>query len=572
MSQAPSTTTVAPWVPRRVIRRRRAGRGNRVSLCLNRRIYGNFQPRRFFQRPRAVDARAATTVLSSKLSPTTLHYNNTAVLHSNNKWYDPASQSTGVYTCDDIVTSLKFDGVRSRKQRLAFGKGDCGVLCVVDKPGDLSALASNMSVADDEAIFDICWADGGSQIGTAQATGVCRVWDVESKTPVVAFAVPKIETKRAMPSFSFKSIRVNPTNPSLFLTSSRDGSVSLYDIRDSARMYHAQRGDPPVCEPVIRYCGIHKNPSLKQSSIRKSRRLGIRPHQHCGTTCAIFGNPEGELIYTAGSIDGLVKVWDLRRFGSVQNLVTHRDSRSRGGGNPSPLFAISEPGPDAAGGRARGASAYAEGSGAPNTVPRPVRGSGCGSPSSSAAKRCHGISHIDLDPTYSRLLVSYVYRSMVVYDLAGGRMNTNESTEYASQQYTSKTFYIKSSWTSDGEYILSGSSDGLGYVYKRAQAGKKTVQPCAILSAGRNEYSDVSCLAAPVTGSSLRDLETLASSSCDSKSEVKLWSLSDCVYRGLNEPVIGRTRPRPAEAAQPNLRNYSLRPSRRRRRSFEENA
>ena len=153
MSQAPSTTTVAPWVPRRVIRRRRAGRGNRVSLCLNRRIYGNFQPRRFFQRPRAVDARAATTVLSSKLSPTTLHYNNTAVLHSNNKWYDPASQSTGVYTCDDIVTSLKFDGVRSRKQRLAFGKGDCGVLCVVDKPGDLSALASNMSVADDEAIF-----------------------------------------------------------------------------------------------------------------------------------------------------------------------------------------------------------------------------------------------------------------------------------------------------------------------------------------------------------------------------------------------------------------------------------
>ena len=62
-------------------------------------------------------------------------------------------------------------------------------------------------------------------------------------------------------------------------------------------------------------------------------------------------------------------------------------------------------------------------------------------------------------------MVSYLNQSIHVYDLAGC-MENNYPTKYDGYSYCCKSYFIKSSWTSDGKYILSGSSNGMGYLWK----------------------------------------------------------------------------------------------------------
>jgi WD40 repeat protein len=456
---------------------------------------------------------------TARLGPTKLYYDPVAILQGDHCWYLPTEGASHGVPCEPI-TCVQFDGVRGREQRMACA-GESG--CVtISNPARCWTESVHTIARAENTIYDLCWSDQGRVLGTAMAGGICRLWNIERTLPLVDLTCFEPDDFHAI-RLSFKTIRRCPGQPSLYLASSRDGSVSLFDIREArktsatatnaAGMGHHVSGTTPV----LRYANIHQPKHAPK--LRKSRRSGLRPNVNHGVTSAVFGSADGMgTIYTSGASDGLVKAWDLRHFDQAGSP----SSGSHGSKCPTPVVEFSEPPAE------RG---YFSANTTPGTVARrPVQ--------EVSGKRAHGVSSIDVDPTYTRLLVSYVYRSMVVYDLAGRGVGNNEvnvPTQYTTPQYSCKSFYVKSSWTSDGEYILSGSSDGLGYIFKRATSGTNTVLPSAILSAGTNENDDISTLAAPKTGNSMKDLELLVSASCESSACLKAWQLSSHIRRGKED-------------------------------------
>ena len=457
------------------------------------------------------------------------------------------------------ITSMCFDGVKSRKQHLVSVTLHDGSITISNPGSSATSVPQYFNSKNDDvlsswyghenSIFDCSWYNDGMSLATASSDGTCRLWDASTSKEIASFACPSGDK-----ILSFKTIRPCPGNQNLFVSSGRDGSVLLWDCRQLARHSFSMNGgrnkkscQKPVQHILDGHC-VFTSTSNKRSSSKSLFSANSSQFQN-GVSQAIFGNSDGTQIFSSGASDGLIKCWDMRRI-YHSKLFKTRKRKSVGRKMPTPLMVIQEPGVLPLSKDKKewlGMNAlFVDGGSVGNTVKKYDHGSPLQAKSSNDTigtarksptnfnflRKNHGISSIDLDPTFSKLLVSYLNQSIHVYDLAGCVEN-NVVMKYNGYSYCCKSYYAKSSWSSDGEYILSGASNGMGYVWKYSskQWNGSTV-PSFVFPVSDNENDDVSNVVAAKTGNAMKDLSLVATSKISStpSQEIKFWSMYDSEY------------------------------------------
>ncbi|KAI5067067.1 hypothetical protein GOP47_0017595 [Adiantum capillus-veneris] len=150
-------------------------------------------------------------------------------------------------------------------------------------------------LAHSNAIFDICWAQDDRHMLTASGDQTVRLWDIEARA---GLGVMKGH------SGSVKSLCVHPSQPELYASGSRDGSVAIWDVRSSSS-HHAANERSFL--PVSMVKGAH---ILKQRKrVRGSKGVTM------SVTAVLFLKDE-TMLATAGAADGIVKFWDFRQLKS----------------------------------------------------------------------------------------------------------------------------------------------------------------------------------------------------------------------------------------------------------------
>ncbi|KJE92930.1 hypothetical protein CAOG_03812 [Capsaspora owczarzaki ATCC 30864] len=172
-----------------------------------------------------------------------------------------------------------------------FGPGSkSGTLAVADEAGWVSLIKSNQTQTSDwengrafwsahtEVISDISWNEHGDGLLTASADHTIRLWDLE-RLNYNLFRGHALTVKTA---------RFVPNSSSVFLSSSRDGAVMMWDVR----MRPVGDSRPPTNQ----ICPAHWSPDSKRKS---------------GTTAAMMLF-DARTILSAGC-DGSVRIWDARK-------------------------------------------------------------------------------------------------------------------------------------------------------------------------------------------------------------------------------------------------------------------
>lgn len=546
------------------------------------------------------------------------------------------------------ITTIQFDGVKSREQRLASVTLHDGLI-TISKPSPSST--SNMPqyfnsknenvltswVGHDNSIFDCSWYNNGRCLATASSDGICKLWDVTTKNELASFASPKQNL-----ILSFKTIRPCSGNENLFVTSGRDGSIFMWDCRQRAShsLQHSYSQTKIICKKPVRHIAnghaVYTNAAGNNSSNSSNRRRNQFKSLFSansltlqnGVSNAIFGNHDGTNVLSSGSSDGLIKIWDMRKIYTTSFSSNNSNHASIGNNSssssssikkkrrkynssenrpPTPLTIIQEPSvfpftnnkKNWLGSNSTFLDSKSinenivnkfnlknQGNKKNNFISSNERNININSyyyrninmnnnnnsrtnsnsistirklplnNKSNFQRKNHGIASIDIDPTYTKLLVSYLNQSIHVYDLAGC-MENNYPTKYDGYSYCCKSYFIKSSWTSDGKYILSGSSNGMGYLWKDHSSStlskfdyddvndnskKLVIKPSFIFPICDSENDDVTNVVTPKTGNSITDLSFVATASISSSNtslhQIKFWDLYNSEYEvDLNTTV-----------------------------------
>ncbi|KAI0977398.1 WD40-repeat-containing domain protein [Xylaria arbuscula] len=257
---------------------------------------------------------------------------------------------------DDFHTCTSHEGPG---QCIPFSTATChrnGITAVGDEEGRVRLLdsSSNSSepfskihlsfTAHTNAIIDLAFSDDDYLLATASGDQTGQVIDMMTQSPVAHLG---------QHTASLKQIRFQPgqSNSSVLATSSRDGSVQIWDLRCSRPVQDFQTSETRTANfsyrppPPKRGCAIN---SFYHAHARTSRQLRqsasigpgdtpsrreIPSRSNDVSVTAIQFLPAGQehLLLTACESDASIKLWDIRSIHSSRNKV------------PSPLSATAPP-------------------------------------------------------------------------------------------------------------------------------------------------------------------------------------------------------------------------------------
>jgi len=215
-------------------------------------------------------------------------------------------------------------------------------------------------------------------------------------------------------------------SPHLSVSCGREGTVCIWDVRDNPGSKFVRTTGVPLVSPRR-----ETNVANRGKRVSTSRALPTK---------------DDNLLAIAGASDGLVSFYDIRSFGTSSRRA-------------KPVKILAPP-PEALGGRSQA-----------------------------------GVSNISFSPDGSKLAVSYLNTSVAVYDWQQFDINNVQSAEAyrllrgsEEHPYKCKSFYIETSFSPDGMFLLSGSSDGNAYVW---DVFGKSSEPLAMLQGHSAEVSSV---------------------------------------------------------------------------------
>lgn len=275
------------------------------------------------------------------------------------------------------------------------------ILAVVDENGFIviynTRKTGQMAIQDDwqahnNAIFDMTWMESEEKILTASGDQTVVMWDVEKQE--------KLNVFRGHTS-SVRCVCAQRGSNAVFATGSRDGHIMIWDDR-------CQKKDGHI-SPVNIIRNAH---SITQRSLghkTANRKLGPPRDSQMSVTAVLFQTDMN--LFSAGTLDGCIKEWDLRKNFSISNS------------DAVPKVTITYPG---------------------------------------MSKRRLGYSNLVFDSSYSQLFANC--RDDVIYQF--DVINNNSKPVHSYKGHESGSFFIKSCVSPDDEYLLTGSTDEMAYIYK----------------------------------------------------------------------------------------------------------
>ncbi|KAI0398350.1 WD40-repeat-containing domain protein [Xylariaceae sp. FL0594] len=250
------------------------------------------------------------------------------------------SQPDDIHTCnshDGLGHCIPFCTATCHRSGITAVGDEEGRVRLLDSSSNSSEPFSNIHLtftAHDNAIIDLHFSDDDYLLASASGDQTGQVIDMLTQTPV---AFLKQHTA------SLKQIRFQPgqANNSVLATSSRDGSVQIWDLRcsrpDQDYKYPENLDGNPHYRrpPPKRGCTIN---SFYHAHARTSRQLRQSAPLGPGDTpsrreCASRSNdvsvtalqflPAGQehLILTACEADASIKLWDIRSIHSSRHKV-----------------------------------------------------------------------------------------------------------------------------------------------------------------------------------------------------------------------------------------------------------
>jgi WD40 repeat protein len=144
------------------------------------------------------------------------------------------------------------------------------------------------------AIFDLLWNNSDAELITASGDRTLKIVDTETQN---------IKLTLRNHTGSVKSVSAHDSNPNILVSSSRDGSLCLWDTRESTK-HSDEQFDDFICSAHTVF-EAHK--LIRKGSKRKRVEFGSSSSV---TSVKFFGNTN--TIISAGASDGCVKLWDLR--------------------------------------------------------------------------------------------------------------------------------------------------------------------------------------------------------------------------------------------------------------------
>uniref|UniRef100_G7NUM1 Denticleless E3 ubiquitin n=1 Tax=Macaca fascicularis TaxID=9541 RepID=G7NUM1_MACFA len=246
------------------------------------------------------------------------------------------------------------------------------------------------------AVFDLAWVPGELKLVTAAGDQTAKFWDVK--------AGELIGTCKGH-QCSLKSVAFSKFEKAVFCTGGRDGNIMVWDTRCNKK--------DGFYRQVNQISGAH-NTSDKQTPSKpkkKQNSKGLAPSVDFQQSVTVVLFQDENTLVSAGAVDGIIKVWDLRK-----NYTAYRQE--------------------------------------------PIASKSFLYPGSSTRKL--GYSSLILDSTGSTLFANCTDDNIYMFNMTG--LKTSPVAIFNGHQ--NSTFYVKSSLSPDDQFLVSGSSDEAAYIWK----------------------------------------------------------------------------------------------------------
>ncbi|KAI1501916.1 WD40-repeat-containing domain protein [Biscogniauxia marginata] len=162
-----------------------------------------------------------------------------------------------------------------------------------------------------------------------------KLWDLEQcsnpSTSHIFKPVASIRRSEKTHRFGITHLSFYPFDSAAFLSTSYDQTLKLWSTEGAQLSASFSLGTKvythaisPIASHLLVACGT-QHPAVRLVDLRSGSNVQSLTG-HGGAVLATAWSPRHEHVIATGSVDGTVKVWDIRRAGGVIGMLDHEDS------------------------------------------------------------------------------------------------------------------------------------------------------------------------------------------------------------------------------------------------------